>query len=118
MPDPCGFVVKNGTNRFALLAMPGPSSSTMSATRAILPLPTNAHAAARLERRVDRVAHQVDQQLIELIAVGAHASSPDPATTLTGIRVSSAATRRTHVPTSSGTRCSAPAVAPVARTPT
>ena len=26
----------------------------------------------RLERRVDRVAHQIDQQLIELIAVGAH----------------------------------------------
>ena len=30
MPEPCGFVVKNGTNRFVALANPGPSSSTMS----------------------------------------------------------------------------------------
>src|SRR6185369_1196330 len=32
IPDPCAFVVKNGTNRFAVLASPGPSSRTHTST--------------------------------------------------------------------------------------
>ena len=44
MPEPCGFVVKNGTNKFALLASPGPSSSTMSDERSVLSRPADSHA--------------------------------------------------------------------------
>ena len=71
MPEPPGLVVKNGTNRFSVLARPGPSSSTQTSTTpsSATPSPTP-HAAAGLERRVDGVAHQVDEQLVELIAVG------------------------------------------------
>ena len=32
MPEPCGLVVKNGTNRLAVFEMPGPSSSTETTT--------------------------------------------------------------------------------------
>src|SRR5262249_15227753 len=40
--------------------------------RAVLPRPADANAAVRLERCVDCVAHEVDEQLIELITVGPH----------------------------------------------
>ncbi len=72
MPDPCGLVVKNGTNRFALLARSRPFVLHHERERPVLARPPNAHAAVRLERRVDGVAHEVDQQLIELVAVGVH----------------------------------------------
>ena len=103
MPDPCGFVVKNGTKRFALFAKPGPSSSTITASVPFCRCHRMRTRAARLERCVDGVAHEIDQQLIELIAVGAHDRRRTRHRRATGIRVSSAATRRTHVPTSSGT---------------
>ena len=72
MPEPPGLVVKNGTNRLPVFDSPGPSSSTHSsiaAATARQPLPADADAAAGLAHRVDGVAQQVDQQLLELIAV-------------------------------------------------
>ena len=70
MPEPVGFVVKNGTNRLDVSGSPGPSSSTVSCSAAVHLLPVDPHLAARLERRVDGVADDVDQQLLELIGIG------------------------------------------------
>ena len=61
IPDPWGFVVKNGTNKFALLGSPGPSSSIMIA---IVPFwrvhriqtwpPVSSDASTALRRRFIR----------------------------------------------------------------
>ena len=48
---------------------PGPSSSTVTWTRRRL-APVDPDPAAGLERRVDGVADDVDQQLLELIGIG------------------------------------------------
>src|SRR5678809_1718130 len=40
--------------------------------RAVLTRPSDVDVAARLQRRVDRVAQEVDEELVELVAVGAH----------------------------------------------
>ena len=74
MPEPPGLVVKNGTNRLPVFASPGPSSSTHSSTVAGDepgdPLPADPHRPPPVSRdRVDGVANQVDQQLLELIGV-------------------------------------------------
>ncbi len=73
MPEPPGLVVKNGTNRLPVFDRPGPSSSTHSSIvggddpgRRCQP---TLHAAAGLADRVDGIPNQVDQQLLELIAV-------------------------------------------------
>ena len=85
MPDPPGFVVKNGTNRLPVFDSPGPSSSTQSSivggddpgSRC---QPT-VHAAAGLAHGVDGVANQVDEQLLELIAVCPESSARGPGAT-------------------------------------
>ena len=79
-------------------ASPGPSSRDAHvAPCAGARAQRHAHAAAGLERRVGGVAHEVDEQLIELVAVGARWSSGGPGADATGTRVSSAATRRTQL---------------------
>ena len=70
MPEPVGFVVKNGTNRFDVSGRPGPSSSTVSCSDAVDRLPVDPDPSARLERRVHGVADDVDQQLLDLIRIG------------------------------------------------
>ena len=73
IPEPPGLVVKNGTNRLPVFDSPGPSSSTHSSivggddpgsrcqpTRTPPPVSRD---------RIDGVAQQVDQELLELIAV-------------------------------------------------
>ena len=71
MPDPPGLVVKKGTNRFDVLARPGPSSSTAISRFALRAPPAHGDgAAANFEAGVGGVAQQVDQQLFELIGVG------------------------------------------------
>ena len=67
MPDPPGLVVKNGTKRFDAFVRPAPSSSIQSSKRASFALPADRDAAAGLQRGVDGVVHEVDQQLLELI---------------------------------------------------
>ena len=55
-----------------MLEMPGPSSSTRTSTHEPFsrqPIPT---AAAGHQGRVDRVADQVDQELLDLVGVRAH----------------------------------------------
>ena len=73
MPDPPGLVVKNGTNRLPVFDSPWPSSSTQSSIAAGAEpgrrLPADPHGAAGLADGVHGVANQVDQQLLELIAV-------------------------------------------------
>ena len=70
MPVPLALVVKNGTNRFPGSGRPGPSSSTVTSTTPARGPPAHAHAAAGLQRRIHRVADEVDQELVELVAVG------------------------------------------------
>ena len=73
MPEPPGLVVKNGTNRLPVFERPGPFVLDPQLhgrrRRARQPLPADPHAAAGLPHRIDGVAEQVDQQLLELIAV-------------------------------------------------
>ena len=70
-PEPAVLVVKNGTNRFDVSGSPVPSSSmTVDLAAVVTPGPVDPDAAAGLERRVDRVADDVDQQLLELIGIG------------------------------------------------
>ena len=71
MPEPPGLVVKNGTNRFDAFGSPGPSSSTQSSKLrpsrfqpTVTPPPVCSAASTALRT-------QVDQQLLELIGVGA-----------------------------------------------
>ena len=70
MPEPFGFVVKNGTNRFDVSGRPLPSSSIVSSNQSPDRFQPIDDAAAGLERRVDGVAHDVDEQLLDLIRVG------------------------------------------------
>ena len=83
MPDPFGFVVKNGTNRFDVSGSPLPSSSTFSSNQSPVVFQPIDDAAAGLERRVDGVADDVDEQLLELIGVG---DEPDVGRRLHGDR--------------------------------
>ena len=72
MPEPPGLVVKKGTKRLAVFERPGPSSSTQISSRrsgAGKALPADADAAAGFAHGVDGVAQQVDEHLLELIAV-------------------------------------------------
>ena len=66
----CGLVVKNGTNRLDVSGRPGPSSSTVSCRKPSTCFQSIHTRAAGFERRVDGVADDVDQQLLELIGVG------------------------------------------------
>ena len=78
-----------------MFGRPGPSSSTQISTRpsggASSP---RRDAAARLERGVDRVAHEVDEELLELVGVGRTDDVGPVSSTPTDRRVSRAATRR------------------------
>ena len=78
MPEPPGLVVKNGTNRLPVFCSPGPSSSMRTSSPVVLQRPAQRDAAAGLERRVHGVAHDVDQQLFELIGVGLARSTGGP----------------------------------------
>ena len=72
IPDPVGLVVKNGTNRFAVSGRPGRRPRRRRpATLFSRPAPT-ARALRRPSSRAASTAlrDQVDQQLIELVAVG------------------------------------------------
>ena len=71
---------------------PGPSSSTVSC-RKPSSLPVDPHLAAGLERRVDGIADDVDQQLLELIRIGVDLHVVASPTTSTGSRFSSSAIR-------------------------
>ena len=71
----------------------------------VMALPADPHAAAGLERRIGGVAHEVDEQLVELIAVARSAPGPGPRPPAPSSRRSSAATRRTHSPTCTGRSC-------------
>ena len=83
MPEPPGLVVKNGTNRLPVFDSPGPfvldPQLHRRRRRARQPLPADADAAAGLAHRVDGVANQVDQQLLELIAVALDGDARSPA---------------------------------------
>ena len=80
-------------------------------------LPSHAHGAAGFERRVDGVAHQVDQQLLELIGIGLHGDrraglAPEwPC-------ASRAARHARRAPTNRPRACSAAAIAPAPCMPT
>ena len=106
MPEPPGLVVKNGTNRLPVFDNPGPSSSTHSSmvggTEPGEALPADGDAAAGLLDRVDRVANQVDEQLLELIAVSLNRQARTAAPTQMWCAFSSVTTRSTNAPTSSG----------------
>ena len=71
MPEPLGLVVKNGTNRLCVSARPGPVVRDLHLDLAALLAPADLDPAPGLLRRVDRVAHQVDQQLLQLIGITA-----------------------------------------------
>ena len=75
MPDPPGFVVKNGTNRLPVLCRPGPFILDAHDQHAVLRRPVRRDAATGFERSIGRVAQQIDQQLFELIGVRVIASS-------------------------------------------
>ena len=70
IPEPVGFVVKNGTNRLPVSGRPGPSSSTEISSWPEARCPNGSGRAARFLGRVDRVLDQVDQELLELVGVG------------------------------------------------
>ncbi len=72
MPEPLALVVKNGTNRLPGSGRPGPFVLHDHLEHAGHGPPADLHPAAGLERGVHGVAHQVDQQLVELVAVGGH----------------------------------------------
>ena len=61
---------------------PGPSSSTAPRARAAPVASRRRTPPPVSQRRVDRVAHQVDQQLIELVAVARHRRPPARRSTL------------------------------------
>ena len=101
-----GFVVKNGTNRFAGVRQPGPfvvdpelerRGPSRAASRRATPPPVSSAASTALRT-------QVDQQLLELIAVGAGSSRRGPPSTRDAAAASRASTTRSHAasPTSSG----------------
>ena len=69
MPDPPGFVVKNGHEQVAVFGRPGPSSSTQTSSAGPA-CASRRDAAAGLDGGVDGVAAHVDQELLELIGVG------------------------------------------------
>ena len=95
MPDPPGLVVKNGTKRFDAFGRPGPFVVDPEIEHPSVARPADRDAAAGLERRVDGVAQQVDQQLLELIGVGADREVRARRAMRTARRVSTPATRRT-----------------------
>ena len=70
MPEPFALVVKKGTNRLPGSGRPGPSSSTTTSSSPPAHAPADLDTAAGLERRVGGVADQIDQELVELVAVG------------------------------------------------
>ena len=116
MPEPCGLVVKNGTNRFAVGGRPGPSSSTQISTAALRRVPAHAHAAARLQRRVGRVAHEVDERLLDLVRVGLQLDV-GAALQLRPAPASPAAPRAARVAPAPPARAPAGAGGPAARSP-
>ena len=63
MPDPCGLVVKNGTNRFPVSARPGPRSSIQIST---CPLPEGASQPSSTRPSAASRAQEVDDHLLEL----------------------------------------------------
>ena len=69
MPEPAGFVVKNGTKRFAVFGRPGPFVGHGDLDVPVGAAPGDRRAAARLERRVGGVADEVDEELLELVGV-------------------------------------------------
>ena len=70
MPVPFALVVKNGTNRLPGSGRPGPVVVHGHLGHAAQDAPADGDAAPGLERGVGRVPHQVDQELVELVAVG------------------------------------------------
>ena len=71
MPVPSGFVVKNGTNRLAVSDSPG--ALVVHAQLECVPSTIRQSIHTRpfgLERGVGGIAHEVDEQLIQLVAVG------------------------------------------------
>ena len=70
IPVPPGLVVKNGTNRFAESGRPGPSSCTVSSNESSRVVHFTRTPPPVVARRVHGVREQVDQQLVELVAVG------------------------------------------------
>ena len=93
IPDPLGLVVKNGTNRFDVSERPLPSSSMFSSNQCPHSLPADRDAAAGFERRVDGVADDVDEQLLDLIGIGGQADVRRRRCTVTGRRFSSSTMR-------------------------
>ena len=116
MPEPAGFVVKNGTNRFAVFGSPGPSSSILHFQRRIDVRPRAHRRASGFERRVDRIPHKIDQQLLELVGVGRRSSTSGPLDTADRqprLERDDAAHERCRRRSAAA---AAPAVEPVART--
>ena len=70
MPEPLGLVVKNGTNRFDVSGQALALVVDVDLEPVAGSLPADRDAAAGLERRVDGVADDVDEQLLDLIGVG------------------------------------------------
>ena len=69
MPEPPGLVVKNGTNRFAVFDSPGPSSRDPDFQLGRGYAPADCTPPPVSQRRIRRVAEQIDQHLVELIGV-------------------------------------------------
>ena len=69
MPEPAGFVVKKGTKRFDVFGRPGPVVGHGDLDLALGAAPGDRRAAARLEGGVGRIAHEIDEQLLELVRI-------------------------------------------------
>src|SRR6185436_12409189 len=101
IPDPWAFVVKNGTNRFAVLASPGPSSRTHTSTcpffccqpTSTLP-PVSIDASTALRTRLISNCSSCTSS--------PRTTSSGPATTFTCNLVSKLATRETSAPIFNG----------------
>ena len=70
MPEPPGFVVKKGTNKLPGLDNAWPVVTYPNFDLPIVARPPDFDSSTGFERRVDTVAQHVDEQLLELIAVG------------------------------------------------
>ena len=72
MPVPPGLVVKNGTNTSAPAVTPRPpiQDADFHVAR-VLDVPLHLRKPAGFLRRIEGVANQVDEQLLELIGIGA-----------------------------------------------
>ncbi len=101
IPEPAGFGGEKRHEQIRGIGKPGAFIAHPNDEVRVLEVPAHAYPAAGFERGVGCIAHEVDQQLLDLIRIGLDGDFGSGQST-GARRVSSPATRRTRSPIPTG----------------